>query len=303
MSVVRVESVANQAWSFWKTMSEVSPRVIREEMTRDFRMCIVGSAESRQWLQERLLPISLNRIEREDGIARLSLLESAPDEATSEASAATFYVQGPEDPIGVRGVRCAPFVGSFEQSAAWIARTRAWQGVAFGRYLPGMRPAVAQRLILNASSNNARFAFLSALPWLLPVSLPFLPARSAVDVFVLTKNQAMLVMRLAAAHGHAPGYTRQVKEILATVAGAMGWRFLARELVGMIPAGVGLAAKTAIAYSGTITVGKTALIYYQKGHLLTAEEIRTLHMESEAEAKAEAERVAANPPTPEEFTE
>lgn len=296
-------SVANQAWSFWRAISEVSPRVIREEMTRDFRLAVVGSEENQKWFLERLIPTTSTRIEREDGKERLYLLEKAPEEGIAEASAATFYLQGPDDPLGVRGVKCAPFVGSFEDAMAWIAQTRSSQGVAFGRYLPGMRAAVAQRLILNASANNARFAFLSALPGILPVTLPFLPASSAMDVLVLTKNQAMLVMRLAAAHGQPPGYTRQVKEILGTVAGAMGWRLLARELAGMIPAGVGVAAKTAIAYSGTITVGKAALFYYQKGRLMTAEEIRRVHQDSEAEAEAEAKRVVENPPTPEDLAD
>ncbi|WP_395090704.1 hypothetical protein [Armatimonas sp.] len=303
MSVVQIESVANQAWSFWRMMSEVSPRVIREEMTRDFRLSIVGAEEDRLWFLDRLLPLTATRVEREDGKERFYLLDSPPEEGISEVCAATFYVLGPEEPIGVRGVKCAPFVGDFEEVIRWIAQSRPMQLVAFGRYLPGMRPVVAQRLILNASANNARFAFLSALPWILPVSLPFLPASSAVDVFVLTKNQAMLVMRLAAAHGHPPGYTQQVKEILGTVAGAMGWRLLARELAGMIPAGIGVAAKTAIAYSGTITVGKAALFYYQKGRQMSAEEIREVHKESEAAAKVEAERVIANPPTPDELTD
>lgn len=303
MRAIEPLGVADQAWTFWRTMSEVSPRVVRDEMTRDFRMSIVGSEENREWFLERLIPPSSTRIEREDGKERLYLLDSAPDEGIAEVSSATFYVAGPSDPLGVRGVRCAPFVGTFEESMVWVARTRASQGVAFARYLPGMRPAVAQRLILNASANNARFAFLSALPWILPVPLPFLPASSAVDVFVLTKNQAMLVMRLAAAHGQPPGYTHQVREILGTVAGAMGWRLLARELAGMIPAGVGVAAKTAIAYSGTITVGKAALFYYQKGRQMTADEIRQVHKDSEAEAKTVAEQVIANPPNPDELTE
>ncbi|MBB6051673.1 hypothetical protein [Armatimonas rosea] len=303
MRAIEPLGAANQAWTFWKTMSEVSPRVVRDEMTRDFRLSIVGTEEDRQWFLDRLIPETATRIEREDGRERLYLLDRAPDEGVSEVSAATFYLAGPDQPLGVRGVRCAPFVGSYDEAMAWVAQTRAGQGVAFGRYLPGMRPAVAQRLILNASANNARFAFLSALPWILPVSLPFLPASSAVDVFVLTKNQAMLVMRLAAAHGQAPGYTHQVKEILGTVAGAMGWRLLARELAGMIPAGIGVAAKTAIAYSGTITVGKAALYYYQKGHQMTAEQIRNIHKESEAEAKAVAEQVISNPPSPEDLTE
>lgn len=295
--------VATQAWSLWRTISEVSPRVIREEMTRDFRLALIGTEANRQWFLDRLLPESSTRIEREDGREKLYLLDDDPAEGIAEVSAAMFYLAGPNEPIGVRGPRCVPFVGDYEKSLEWVAQYRTGQAIAMARYLPGTRAAMCQRLILNASSNNARFAFLSALPWVIPVSLPFLPASSAIDVLVLTKNQTMLVMRLAAAHGHVPGYTRQVKEILSTVASAMGWRFLARELAGMIPAGIGVAAKTAIAYSGTITVGKAALFFYQKGRQMTASEIRETFAESESIAKAEAARVAAEPPRPEDFVE
>lgn len=289
-------SVANQAWSFWRTISEVSPRVIREEMTRDFRIAIVGTEENRQWFMDRLLPPGSTRIEREDGRERLYLLDHGPDEGVAEVSSATFYVAGPTEPIGVRGPRSVPFVGTFEQTMDWVCESRVGSCVAFGRYLPGMRAAACRRLILRGSENNARFAFMSALPWVIPISLPFLPASSVMDVLVLTKNQAMLVMRLAAAHGQPPGYTKQVKEVLGTVASAMGWRTLARELAGMIPAGIGVAAKTAIAYSGTMTVGKAALYYYQRGHQMTVDEIREAYAATENNAKAEADQVLANPP-------
>lgn len=294
-------SVANHAWSFWRTISEVSPRIIREEMTREFRLGIVGQETQRARWRSLLLPEHATRLEREDGGVRLLELDTAPDEAAAASCVATFYLGAEGEPIGVRGPNSLPFVGDDRQALEWVTRVKPDLGVALGRYLPGLRPAACQRLILRASETNARFAFLSALPGVLPITLPFLPASSAMDVIVLTKNQAMLVMRLAAAHGHAPGYTKQVREVLGTVAGAMGWRMLARELVGMIPAGVGVAAKTAIAYSGTITVGKAALYYYQKGRQMTAEEIRQVHAESEAQAHAEALQVSEDPPTPDEL--
>ena len=77
-------SVANQAWSFWRTISEVSPRVIREEMTRDFRIAIVGTQENRHWFLERLIPPGSTRIEQEDGRERLYLLDHGPDEGVAE---------------------------------------------------------------------------------------------------------------------------------------------------------------------------------------------------------------------------
>src|SRR5687768_1520562 len=92
-------------------------------------------------------------------------------------------------------------------------------------------------------------------------------------------------MRLAAAHGRKPAYTKQVKEMLATVGGALGWRMVARELVGLVPAGIGAALKAGIAYSGTVAVGKAALYYYQTGKKATPEQIRESFNESAEEAK------------------
>jgi uncharacterized protein (DUF697 family) len=111
------------------------------------------------------------------------------------------------------------------------------------------------------------------------------PAAAVGDLILLTKNQIVLVMRLAAAHGRKPAYTKQVKEMLATVGSALGWRMVARELVGLVPAGVGAALKGGIAYSGTVAVGKAALYYYQTGKKATPEQIREAFNESTDEAK------------------
>jgi hypothetical protein len=51
------------------------------------------------------------------------------------------------------------------------------------------------------------------------------------------------------------GYLEQKAEIAAIVAGAFGWRAIARELVGKIPLGGGLIPKAAIAFGGTYVVG------------------------------------------------
>ena len=64
-------SVANHAWSFWRTISEVSPRIIREEMTREFRLGIVGQEAERARWRGLLLPEHATRLEREDGGVRL----------------------------------------------------------------------------------------------------------------------------------------------------------------------------------------------------------------------------------------
>jgi uncharacterized protein (DUF697 family) len=73
----------------------------------------------------------------------------------------------------------------------------------------------------------------------------------------------MMVMRLAATYGKKPAYTKQIKELMGVIGAALGWRTVARELSGFLPIpGVGLAIKAAIAYTGTLAAGRSALLFY-----------------------------------------
>ncbi|MGH9519387.1 MAG: hypothetical protein ACRD2D_07040, partial [Terriglobales bacterium] len=75
------------------------------------------------------------------------------------------------------------------------------------------------------------------------------------DTIFLTANQLSLAFELAALRGEEVSWRAQAGPALGILAAALGWRTLARELVGLIPAGFGLAAKSGIAYSGTWAVG------------------------------------------------
>ena len=66
--------------------------------------------------------------------------------------------------------------------------------------------------------------------------------------------------RAAAAVRRAQG---KVGRGLSIVGGAFGWRALARELAGKIPLGGGLIPKGAIAYAGTVAVGKGLEFFYR----------------------------------------
>jgi uncharacterized protein (DUF697 family) len=158
--------------------------------------------------------------------------------------------------------------------------------VAMAKRFPRLRPAVSQYLIEHASQENAQIAFFASLVTVLPVLGPILQIPSLANIVLLTKNQWTLIMRLAATHGHRPGYTQQTKELLATVAVALGWRQLARGLVALLPKGaVGPAINASIAYSGTAAVGQAALRYYQSGKMLSAPAIRQAYQASQAEAE------------------
>lgn len=284
---------AGSAWNFWKTLREVSPRAIEEEAALPFRLALVGDAKQTARLREALLTAQATPAEREEAESYLTELAEPPDADAAAAFAFVLYTSGPGDILGVRGANSVPLVGLPDEIAAGMIAQRPDLAVALARRFPRFRVAAANRLIKDTCRVNANFALLSALPGVVPLTAIFLPASSVADTLILTKNQLLLIMRLAALHGRKPGYTKQIKELLGVVGGALGWRTLARELVGFVPAGIGAALKATIAYSGTFALGKAALAYYQTGRVLPAKEIRGIYKAKMGEAREEVEALRA----------
>ena len=136
--------------------------------------------------------------------------------------------------------------------------------LALGRRFPAFRPVVAERLIRETSRVNAQFAFLSNLPANLPLVGGL--AGDVADLAVLTKNQALLVFKLAGVHGRdVQDRVSLAMEIAPVIGGAFVWRTLARSLLGLLPTAVGGLPKAAVAYGGTYAVGEMARYYYSTG--------------------------------------
>ena len=64
-----------------------------------------------------------------------------------------------------------------------------------------------------------------------------LPVNALSDIVILTKNQALMTLRLAAAYGLSLEYKSRLKEIGPILGNAFGWRAVAREIVGVLPFG------------------------------------------------------------------
>ena len=144
-----------------------------------------------------------------------------------------------------------------------------------GRRHPLLREPVAQHLIQDTSRVNAQFAALSSLP----ANIPFIGGLvgDMADVLVLTKNQVLLLFKLAGLYGRDVQLGRElVLEILPVVGSAFLWRTTARALVGLLPSALGLLPKTLVAYTGTYVVGNTARYYYRFGRRPPPELIREL---------------------------
>lgn len=274
----------------WKTIKAISPKEVEDEASIGFKLALIGKSEDRARLRAAFLTRTATVLEQEEADNHLREFDTPPDADTAKAFAFSLYA-GPEgEPVGARGPNSVPFAGTPEQIVDGILARRPDLCVALARRFPLFRLPACSLLIRSTSRINASIAFLSALPGILPpVAGIILPGASMADVFLLTKNQTILVMRLAAAHGRKPSYKGQVKELIGTVGSALGWRTLARELVGLVPGGVGAVIKATIAYSGTVAVGKAALIYYQTGKKATPAQIQAAYAESQEEAKREAE--------------
>lgn len=151
--------------------------------------------------------------------------------------------------------------------------------LALAHQYPTLRRAVSEDLIREASWVNTQFALMSSLPSLIPVLGMFLGGMA--DILVLTKNQAMLVFKLAAIHGrNVDDRIGVLKEIMPVIGSAFLWRTAARTAVGLAPAPISALPKAAIAYVGTYLVGQAARYYYEQGDKPPPEVLRAFQEEA-----------------------
>jgi uncharacterized protein (DUF697 family) len=149
-----------------------------------------------------------------------------------------------------------------------------------GRRHPLVREAVAEHLILDTARVNAEFAALASLPANIPIFGGIVGGMA--DTLVLTKNQVLLILKLAGLYGRDLELSRElVVEIAPVVGGAFVWRTAARTLVGMLPGMLGLLPKTIIAYGGTFVVGEMARYFYRVGRKPPPEMVRDLRAEGQ----------------------
>jgi len=168
-------------------------------------------------------------------------------------------------------------------------------GLALARRFDPFYNRVTQDIIRRVSGENAMFAILSALPDVIPslAEIPWAIGEFASDTTVLTVNQIRMAFQLAAAGDHVAGYAEQRSEIGGIVAGAFGWRSLAREFAGKIPFGGGLIPKAAIAYAGTWVAGASLERLYHLGYGLSRPERRRIWDEAFAKGREVAAQLVA----------
>ncbi|HEY3742985.1 MAG TPA: hypothetical protein VGL53_24230 [Bryobacteraceae bacterium] len=153
--------------------------------------------------------------------------------------------------------------------------------LSLARHLEPFRDLVVKNIVQRISKENAMFAIATALPDIVPIiTLPWAIGEFASDTAFLTMNQVRMTFMIAAASDHPVGYRDQKAELGSILAGAFGFRAVARELVGKIPYGGGLLPKAGIAYAGTRVVGLSMDRLYKSGYKFSQDERKVAYVEA-----------------------
>ena len=319
--------------NIWSTLRELDVSAIREESERALVIACVGHAAALEQLEPLLRrgperyptpsPNPLEIIPIEHAAERAACLSGAdmlllavdarqplsPAEAASfsmlERQTAPFLVvlmYGDRMPgsaaalspmIRARTIAIADpaaLDAADKLATAVLTRLPAELHLAAARRLPGLRAIYARDLIGSTSVTNATYSLATSVPEQIPLlSIPF----AAADIIVLTKNQAIMVYRLALAYGAPPEFQSRIREVIPVVGGAFLWRQAARSLVGLIPIW-GIVPKVAIAYAGTYTTGIVAWRWYESGELVSAAQMKQISQEAIAIGRARAREIIAS---------
>ena len=318
--------------NIWNTMRELDVNVIREESEHPLQIACVGHAAALEQLESLLrrgperyptpgpnpleiIPIE-QAAERAAGLAGTDMLLLAVDvrQQLSAAEAASFSVlerqtapflvvlmygdRMPGSATALSPIIRARTIAIIDPAAldaadklatAMLARLPTELHLAAARGLPGLRAIYARELIGSTSVTNATYSLASSVPEQIPiVSIPF----AAADIIVLTKNQAIMVYRLALAYGAPPEFQARIREVLPVIGGAFLWRQAARSLIGLIPVW-GIVPKVAIAYAGTYTTGIAAWRWYESGELVSTDQLKQISQEAIAIGRARAGEIIA----------
>ena len=149
-----------------------------------------------------------------------------------------------------------------EEARADLMRRLPERTPAFGRAFPAMRAAASKAVIDETAVANAQFALVSNIPAIIPVIGSL--AAAGADFIVLTKNQVMMIYKLAAIAGRdLEDQIGIIQEIVPVVGIGFAWRTLARGAASLVPFAAGTLPKVAIAFAGTVAVGRGAEFYYR----------------------------------------
>ncbi len=259
-----------------RAVANLNPEEVRGTAERPLAIRLVASSmEGYAAIEDFLFPPSCSQEKRNEHVR---VLHRAGDPDAPGEFDLEIYEQGVPRPEGA-------FSFSREEPdrlVAEILERREELGLPLARRFAPFRGPVAEKIISSISKENALFSLITALPNIAPglVEVPWALAEAGSDTAFLTVNQIRMLFLLAGASDRPIGYREQRAEIASTIAGAFGWRSVARELVGKVPFGGGIVPKAAVAFAGTWVVGRSAERLYRIGYGLTRRERRLVYQEA-----------------------
>ena len=259
------------AWRIWSVFKALDVSDIAEAAEAPFHLALVGSEDQTDLL--------LARLALESAVPR-DLELSGPADIRAYVSRAASADAVPSGSLSLEAEPLTKSDADLAEALAAIVQAHPELRLSLARHVPAFRPAVVTQFINEASKENAKLALLSALPGVIPATDFLLPATAFGDMLLLTKNQGLLLVSIAAAYGRDVDLRARTRELLPVVGSAFGWRAAARQLVGLVPGGIGLVVKGAMAYAGTYTVGRAAAVYYSTGHTLSGPRLHQLYKDA-----------------------
>ncbi len=148
--------------------------------------------------------------------------------------------------------------------------------VAIGRALPTYRRQAADRIIRDA-------ALIAGGIGLEPVPL--------LDVPLLLGHQLRMVLRIAAIYGESFSL-RHARELIGTIAGGVGIRYLGEQVSKFLP-GPGWLVAAGFASGGTFAIGKAAEAYFESGKQLNAPQLQAIYKRLRRERNRPADETSS----------
>jgi small GTP-binding protein len=132
--------------------------------------------------------------------------------------------------------------------------------VAVGRALPAYRRQAADRVIRDATLVAAGIG-MEPIP--------------VVDLPLLVGHQLHMVLRIAAIYGETFSL-RHARELMSTIAGGVGFRYLGEQAAKLLP-GPGWLVAAGFASGGTFAIGKAAEAYFESGKQLQPQQLKAIY--------------------------
>lgn len=277
---------------FWDVVKEVSAQTVRQEANRAFVLALAGDAAEVARAREVVLGGATGPVAEAAGIYLVCAWPPYTDVEERSLRHADLLISLPGGPsiTQLRPADTLPVESAESVVTATLAH-RPDLALCLGRRLPGFRREAADYVIRSVSRINAEFAAVAGIGKALPVLGPLFPAVVGADVLILTKNQIMLIYRLAAIYGDDLDFAARLRETIPVIAGALGWRTLARQMTALLPGFFGIPLRTGIAFGGTYAVGRTAEMVFDQGRGPNREELRKIWDEAGEHARAFSARL------------